>query len=417
MNETDRQTDYDVVIIGGGMVGASLACALGNTPLRIAVIEAAPAGAELQPSFDARTVALAYGSRVIFDSLGLWQAIEALGVTPIKKIHVSDRGHLGSTHLDCESEGVDALGYVVETRVLGEVLRTAMGKSGNVSVYCPASLEQLVVDDNRAQLVINRQGQTETLSTRLLVGADGGDSQVRQLLGMRTFRIDYGQYAVIANVATDRPHRNIAYERFTATGPMALLPSHDVQDKQDIYALVWTVSESERDSVLALDDSGFLHQLQQRFGQRAGRFVKAGSRHVYPLGWMQSREHVRPRAAIIGNAAHTLHPVAGQGFNLGLRDVAVLAQVIVDAVKAGRDPGELQLLQTYASWRKRDQLQTALMTDGIVRVFSSAFPPLALVRNIGLTLFDILPPLKHTLARHAMGFIGKLPRPARGLHL
>ena len=409
--------DFDIVIVGGGLVGASLACALGDTPLKIAVIEATPFAADTQPSFDARTVALAYGSRRIFDSLSLWPAMETLGVTPIKKIHVSDRGHAGLSHLDSRQEGVEALGYVVETRVLGQVLHQAVQAIDNVSFLCPARVTGVAMQPDRAHIDIHAEGKDLTLTARLLVAADGGNSLIRKLLGIRTFRIDYDQSAVIANVASDRPHRNIAYERFTADGPMALLPSRGTDGADDTYALVWTVRHAERDRVRKLDDAAFLAELQQRFGDRAGRFVRASQRHVYPLGWMQSREHVRARLAIIGNAAHTLHPVAGQGFNLGLRDVAALAQVVLDGVRDGRDPGELRLLRDYARWRRCDQLQTALFTDGIVRTFSTGFAPLALARNLGLTLVDILPPLKHGLARHAMGIGGKLPRLARGLRL
>jgi len=417
MTQNSIQTDFDVVIVGGGMVGASLACALGESELNVAVIEASDIEAEVQPGFDDRTVALAYGSRQIYHSLGLWEDIAALGATPIKQIHVSDRGHAGSTHLDCESESVEALGYVVETRLLGRVLHQRIAQRKNLTLINPAELVALKITHVRAQLSVKQAGQTRSLTTRLLVAADGGNSVVRGLLGVQTFKLDYGQHAVIANVSSDRPHNNIAYERFTATGPMALLPTCDEHGKANTYALVWTVRESQRDEVLALDDAAFLAAIQQRFKLRAGHFTKIGRRSVYALGWMQSREHVRERVAIIGNAAHTLHPVAGQGLNLGLRDVAALAQVIVDGVKAGQDPGDRQLLQTYADWRKRDQWQTGLLTDGMVRIFSSGFAPLALARNIGLTLFDIAPPLKHALARHAMGFVGKLPRLARGLRL
>jgi 2-octaprenyl-6-methoxyphenol hydroxylase len=410
-------TDFDIVIVGGGMVGASLACALGNSPLQVAVIEASPFAASDQPSFDARTVALAYGSRQIFNSLGLWNSIADLGVTAIERIHVSDRGHAGTSHLDSQQEGVEALGYVVETRVLGQVLHQAVQAFDNVTFLCPAEVIGVTMQASRSSIVIRQGKQDQTLSTRLLVAADGGNSVIRKLLGIRTFRMDYDQSAVIANVVTDRPHGNIAYERFTDNGPMALLPSRGTEGADNTYALVWTVKRKQQDAVLTLDDAVFLQQLQQRFGDRAGRFVRASQRHVYPLGWMQSREHVRARLAIIGNAAHTLHPVAGQGFNLGLRDVAVLAQVILDGVRDGRDPGELGLLREYARWRRRDHLQTALFTDGIVRAFSTRLVPMALARNLGLTLVDILPPLKHSLARHAMGVGGKLPRLARGLRL
>ena len=417
MNAQSNSSDFDLIIVGGGMVGASLACALGNSPLKLAVIEAAPFVSNDQPSFDSRTLALAYGSRRIFDSLGLWQTIVERGVTPIRRIHVSDRGHLGSSHLDSQSEGVEALGYVAEMRLLGQVLHERMRTFSNVQFICPAQVTQVKLERARASVMITEGTGSRHFTGRLLVAADGGNSQIRQLLGVKTFRMGYDQHAVIANVAMDRPHEGVAYERFTASGPMALLPSRDTDGAENVFALVWTVTSAERDDVLRLNDADFLTQLQQRIGDRAGRFIKVGERAVYPLGWMQSREHVRQRLAIIGNAAHTLHPVAGQGFNLGLRDVAVLAQVVLDGVRRGEDPGELMLLRGYAKWRRRDQLETALFTDGLVRTFSTAFPPLALVRNIGLTLVDILPPVKHALARHAMGLGGKLSRLARGLPL
>lgn len=417
MNEFNDDTDFDLIIVGGGMVGASLACALGGSPLKIAVIEATPFDSDSQPSFDARTLALAYGSRQIFDSLGLWQRIEQQGVTAIRRIHVSDRGHAGSSHLDADTEGVEALGYVAETRLLGQVLHERMRLFGNVQFICPAQVTQVTLETSRATVEIMESQSSRSISGRLLVAADGGNSVTRQLLGIKTFRMGYDQHAVIANVAMDRPHEGVAYERFTASGPMALLPSRDPEGNENVFALVWTVKDNERDEVLQLDDAAFLSRLQQRIGERAGRFIKVGERFVYPLSWMQSREHVRQRLAIIGNAAHTLHPVAGQGFNLGLRDVAVLAQVILDGVRQGQDPGDLGLLQRYAKWRRRDQLQTALFTDGLVRAFSTTFPPLALARNIGLALVDILPPVKHALARQAMGLGGKLPRLVRGLRL
>ena len=417
MSEHNVDTDFDLIIVGGGMVGASLACALGDSPLKIAVIEATPFESDSQPSFDARTLALAYGSRRIFDSLGLWNDIEQRGVTPIRRIHVSDRGHAGSSHLDAQSEGVEALGYVAEIRMLGQVLHERMHTFNNVQFICPAQVSQVNIEPTRVSVEILEEQASRHITGRLLVAADGGNSVTRQLLGIKTFRMGYDQHAVIANVAMDRSHEGVAYERFTSSGPMALLPSRDTEGNENVFALVWTVKSSERDEVLRLDDTEFLSGLQQRIGERAGHFIKVGERFVYPLGWMQSREHVRQRLAIIGNAAHTLHPVAGQGFNLGLRDVAALAQVVLDGVRQGQDPGDLNLLQNYAKWRRRDQLETALFTDGLVRTFSTSFPPLALARNIGLALVDILPPVKHVLARHAMGLGGKLPRLARGLRL
>jgi len=417
MSDLNQQTDYDLIIVGGGMVGLSLAVALGEQKLKIAVIEAVAADAETQPSFDARTIAMAYGTKRIFQTMGVWQKLEQFGVTAIKKIHVSDRGHLGSSWLDSEAEGVPALGYVAETRGLGLVLRQAVKQLGNVTLYCPAKVIKLQVDSARAEITIDSDGTEMSLSSRLVVAADGGNSEVRAQTGIKTFNVDYGQYAIIANVEMAQPHNNIAYERFTSSGPMALLPGKSIDGNENLFALVWTVKSAKRDSVLDLSDEAFLNQLQQRFASRVHGFVKVSQRHVYPLSWMQSREHYRPRLAIIGNAAHTMHPVAGQGFNLGLRDVAAIAEVIVDAIEQGEDIGAPAVLKRYAQWRKKDQLQTAISTDSIVRVFSNAFPPLALARNIGLSLLDITPGLKHKLAKHAMGFSGKLPRLARGLPL
>ncbi|MDH5777122.1 MAG: 2-octaprenyl-6-methoxyphenyl hydroxylase [Gammaproteobacteria bacterium] len=412
-----NKTDYDIVIVGGGLVGASLACALGDQDLRIAVVEAFAFDAPDQPSFDARTVALAEASQVIFETLGLWDEIEQLGVTPIQNIHISDRSHSGLTHLDSKEQGVDALGYVVEMRILGKILGQRMSTLDNVDYLCPATLEDVRFSDQHASLRIVQDQQEQEITTRLVVAADGGKSIVRQQAGVQSWQTSYGQTAVIANVATDQPHNNIAYERFTDTGPMALLPTTHPDTPDSMYALVWTVKEAKRDELLALDDAEFLQRLQQRFGVRAGRFVKASKRHAYPLSMSLAKEHVRHRLAFIGNAAHTMHPVAGQGFNLGLRDVASLAQVIVDGTQKNTDIGDLQLLQTYAKWRRKDHIQSMGFTDGLVRVFSSRFPPLMLARNVGLLALDVLPGLKHRVARQAMGYVGKMSRLARGLRL
>ncbi|MDH5570457.1 MAG: 2-octaprenyl-6-methoxyphenyl hydroxylase [Gammaproteobacteria bacterium] len=421
MSIIENNTDYDVLIVGGGMVGASLACALGqacqDSPLKIAVLEGTAFESGTQPSFDARTIALAEGSQKIFNTLGLWQAMVQLGVMPIKRIHVSDRGHIGSTHMDCKDHKVDAFGYVVETRVMGKVLHEAMAALNHVDLICPANVISVNINDTAAEVFFTENGNERCLRAQLVVAADGGQSLIREACGVKSFTLNYDQSAVIANVACDRPHNNIAYERFTDSGPMALLPTCAQDGTQNMYALVWTVKPQQAEQIMALDDDAFLQQLQQRFGRRAGRFVKTGTRHVYPLRFLQTREHVRPHLAIIGNAAHALHPVSGQGFNLGLRDVAALAQVLVDAQREGRPLGDLDVLRDYAGWRKRDQWMTAFSTDSMVRIFSNNFSPLALGRNIGLLAMDILPPLKKRLARHAMGYTGKLPRLARGLPL
>ncbi|VAX12674.1 2-polyprenyl-6-methoxyphenol hydroxylase [hydrothermal vent metagenome] len=421
MTELAVPVNYDVLIVGGGMVGASLACALSQASganLRIAVVENTPfVFSAQQASFDARSVALSDSSKVIFDSLDLWSEIQALGVTPIERIHVSDRGHPGSMHIDCHEQGVAALGYVVETRVLGEVLTASMNRHDNIDMICPARLETIDSGPDWVTANISRNGKTECFSAKLLVAADGAESHLRELAGIKTFKLNYGQTAVIANLACDRPHQHIAYERFTDSGPMALLPMCDPGEGEHRYALVWTLKSEQAKAITVLDEAAFLEQLQAQFGRRAGGFVKADARHSYPLTFLQARDLVHQRLVIIGNAAHSLHPVSGQGFNLGLRDVAVLAQVIVDAQRKGLDFGTREILQDYAHWRRRDQWQIAGSTDALVRIFSNDFLPLALARNIGLLALDILPPLKKYLARQAMGYIGKQSRLSRGLPL
>ena len=421
----EKKKDFDLIIIGGGLVGASLACALENSSLRIAIVEAFPFksdDSEYQPAFDARSVALSYTSKQVFEGMGLWSSINKLGVAAIKKIHISDRGHAGITRLSADDENVEALGYVVETRVVGKALFDGLNKQKNVTLIAPAKLKNFDLSSEIASATIEVTNddnlvESKVLTTKLLVAADGDDSFVRRLSGVRIKQRNYEQSAVIANVATDRPHNNQAFERFTDSGPLALLPMAATENEKNRYSLVWTVNSLEQEEMMTWSDEMFLEKLKARFGERAGQFTNVSVRHVYPLSLMRAKEHVRERLAIIGNAAHTLHPVAGQGFNLGLRDVAALSQVIIDAERKNKDIGLLDNLNIYADWRKRDHIQTAMATDSLVRIFSNNFLPLAALRNLGLVVVDLVPPLKKVFARHAMGFVGKLPRLGRGLKL
>jgi 2-octaprenyl-6-methoxyphenol hydroxylase len=406
------QTDYDILIIGGGMVGASLAVALGSLSLRIGLIEAVEFESDAQPSYDDRTVALSFGSKRIFESLGVWGRLEVRGATPIRHIHISDRGRFGFARLDAAEAGVEALGYVVENRALGQALKPALAATRNLDFICPAMMEGVELAADAATVSVRRRDRVERLSARLLVAADGGRSAVRELVGIGAQRTDYGQTALVTNVTPEQPHRNIAYERFTDSGPLAFLPMSDNR-----YAVVWSLPPEQVEPLLVLDDAAFLARLQERFGTRVGRFLKVGKRAAYPLALTKVSEHIRPRLVLVGNAAHTVHPVAGQGFNLGLRDVAALAQVLGDAQRTGRDLGELAVLQGYAAWRKRDMRTISTFTDGLVRVFSNDFLPLSVARNLGLLAVDLLPPAKRGLLRLSMGLAGRLPRLARGLPL
>jgi 2-octaprenyl-6-methoxyphenol hydroxylase len=404
--------DYDILIVGGGMVGASLALALRHSGLRLGVIEAVPYGAAAQPSYDDRSVALAYGSRRIYTGMGVWHRLEQAGVTPIRRIHVSDRGHFGCARLDSDAMGVDAMGYVVENRVLGAALAQLLAESENISLISPAEMHDVEFTTHAARVSLMQAGVSRDLSARLLVAADGGRSAVRTRLGIATARDEYNQVALITNITLERPHGGVAYERFTEHGPLALLPMSDNR-----CSVVWSLPPAEAERMQTLGDVEFLQRLQACFGDRLGAFVKTGTRHTYPLARTRVAEHVRTRLALIGNAAHTLHPVAGQGFNLGLRDVAVLAQVLVEAQVAGGDIGDLAHLRRYAQWRRHDNKAVSAFTDGLVRVFSNALPPVVLARNLGLLLLDLMPPAKRGLMRRTMGLAGRLPLLARGLPL
>jgi 2-octaprenyl-6-methoxyphenol hydroxylase len=405
-------SDYDLLIIGGGLVGASLACALDGLGLRIGLVEAAPLTVSQHPSYDDRTLALAQGTRRIFQTLGLWEALAATA-TPIRRIHISERGGPGFARLDSREEGVDALGYVVEARRIGAALLARLPTLSGVELLCPARLERVILEPEAASATIRlREERTVELRARLLVAADGANSPVREQLGVAALRWDYGQQAIIANVTPALPHDNVAYERFTAEGPVAFLPMSDNR-----CAVVCTVNEAEVAAVMDLDDAGFLALLSERFGDRLGPLLRVGRRQAYPLFLLKSREHARARVAFIGNAAHTLHPLAGQGFNLGIRDVAALAEVIADAHRAGRDIGDLRVLNRYADWRRWDQRRTIAFTDALNRLFANPLLPVRAARHLGLLAFDLLSPAKHWFARQAMGLDGRLPKLARGLAL
>ncbi len=411
MSENKIDNDFDLIIIGGGLAGASLACALKESELKIAVIEAHALSNDFQPSYDDRTVALSYGSRCIFDGMRLWPSL-APHAEAIDTIHISDRGHFGVTRLSKDQEGVEALGYVIENKRLGEQLYETLDSASNITLFCPAELAALRQDENEVVIDILLGGTQQILHGKLLVAADGNNSQVLKLLNIGSSRKNYDQVALITNVTPGKKHDNVAYERFTDSGPLAFLPM-----PENRCSVVWTLSPEQADYLYALDDTDFLNQLQQRFGFRLGQLKKVGVRHIYPLFLQAATQMVQGRVAIIGNAAHSVHPVAGQGFNLALRDIALLSELIVDANKVEDDIGGSAMLQQYASMRERDIKQVYRFTDTLVRTFSNAITPLAHLRSLSLFLVDILPDIKHQLASQSMGLGERQTRLARGLRL
>jgi 2-octaprenyl-6-methoxyphenol hydroxylase len=402
----------DVAIVGGGMVGASLALALAPLGLRVVVIEAVLPEEDSQPSFDERTIALSNGTRRIFQGLGVWDEI-LRGATPIKRIHVSDRGRFGSARLSAEEQGVPSLGFVVETRVVGAALWRRLRASPVTSLVAPARVVGSETLADRVVLQLETPDGARRLDARLVVAADGAQSIVRRESGVDADRWDYGQTAIITNVVTERFHDYTAYERFTPTGPLALLPIADGR-----CVVVWTLEPEVAKETLALDDAEFLARLQDRFGWRLGRLTRAGKRLSYPLALTRAEALEAPRVAIIGNAAQGLHPIAGQGFNLGLRDAATLAEVLAEQLAdGGADVGVPGVLASYADWRRTDRRALIAFTDGLVRLFGNPFAPVRAARSLGLMLFDVSPSAKTALARLSLGFAGRLPRLARGLPL
>lgn len=391
---------FDIAIVGGGLVGASLALALAPSGKRVALIEAArpPASA---PAWDERTIALNVASQRIFAGLGLWDALRP-ELTPILSTHISERGRFGITRFTAAEAGEEALGWNVPVRALGELLWARLAECG-AAVLCPSSVRGLHADAEAVTLELEGAG-APGIAARLVVAADGAQSSIRRLLGIGAETRDYGQTAIVGAVRQERPHQGVAYERFTPEGPIALLP------RRERCALVWTVPTARAQALLALDDAAFLAQLQEEFGQRLGRLLEAGRRNGHALTRVMSDALTAPRVIFAGNAAQTLHPIAAQGFNLGLRDVATVAELAGPAP----DPGAAPVLREYARRREAERERVAGFTDRLVRLFSNRIPGLRAARHLGLLALDLVPPVKAAVMRQNLGFAGGTPRLARG---
>ncbi len=399
--------NYDIIIAGGGMVGSSMALALAPLSLRVAIVEPIPRSAAAQPSFDDRSTALSRSTQRMYEAMGLWDDI-VTAATPVSRIHVSDKGRFGFSHIDAKEQNVEALGYVVINHVLGSVLQQALDELPDLDVLCPARISAAQLGPDKASVTVSHQdGREEELTCRLLIAADGARSSVRDMIGITAKHVAYGQRAIVGNLLSEKSLDNCAYERFTEHGPLAVLPIADGR-----AGFVWTVAEDDADRILALDDAAFVTELQGAFGYRLGAFSRVGTRAAYPLILSKALRLTATRAALVGNAAHGLHPVAAQGFNLGLRDVAALCDCIADM---GLDDPEL--LERYAAWRKGDQSKLVGFTDGLVRLFSSSNRPMRSLRDLGMLGFDMVPGVRSLFARHTMGLAGRLPRLSRGVPL
>tara|TARA_R110002096_G_scaffold64920_3_gene158065 strand:- start:55996 stop:57228 length:1233 start_codon:yes stop_codon:yes gene_type:complete len=399
----------DIVVAGGGMIGTSLALALAPLGLRVVVVEAVARKAVQQPSFDDRTTALSRSTQRMFEAIGIWDEVVA-AATPIRHIHVSDKGRFGFSHIDADEQGVEALGYVVINRVLGNVLQSHLNSAKGVTVRCPARVEAVAATAEDAVVTVAEDGETSRLRCKLLVAADGARSTVRDLLGITATASDYRQRAIIGNLRSEKALNGRAFERFTPAGPLAVLPLADER-----AGFVWTVSADDAERVLALDDADFLAELQAEFGFRLGKFSRVGARSAYPLVLSKALRLTATRSVLIGNAAHGLHPVSAQGFNLGMRDVAALCDCIADHCNKDSDPGCVAVLERYAQWRQADQKKLVHFTDSLVRIFASNRAGVRMLRDIGMIGFDLIPGVRSLFAKHTMGLAGELPRLSRGV--
>ena len=396
--------NYDIVIVGGAMTGTTLALALSaftNGKMKIAVLEKQPSKQHQQSGFDARCIALSDGScqkfaRIILpDGQNLWQKIQPFS-THIEQIHVSDKGHSGIVEFSAREFHLQQLGAVIELQQVGQILLQAVEQSDNIDYLCPVEIAHIERLQDSVKISLKND---RTLTAQLLIGADGTKSEVASAVNISQEMLhDYGQTAIIANVQTQQPHQNRAFERFTTEGPLALLPMKD-----NLMSLVWCVRHA--DELLQADENSFLTRLQRQFGWRLGRFQRYGQRFAYPLTLSRAAQHVQARTVLIGNAAQTLHPIAGQGFNLGIRDVMTLANILSYAYSQQQEIGDDALLQQYENKRKADQKQMIQLTDGLLTIFANNLLPLQIGRNLGLMALAQSSMLREYFAKPTLGWI------------
>jgi len=400
----------DVIIGGGGMVGLSLAIALAQGGLDVVVADPVPQSAATDAKFDGRVCALSYASVRMFQALGIWPHLEK-DAQPINDILVTDGKLNGepspfSLHFDAAEAHAAALGHIVENRHTRTGLFAVANSLPNLRFIAPAALTDL---KHEGSTIVATLANGETLRAKLAIAADGRDSPMRELMGLKVISWSYAQWGIVATVAHEKPHNGVAYEHFLPSGPFAILPMTGNRS-----SLVWTESETIAPRMMKLDAEEFDTEIARRFGAHLGKATAAGPRWSYPLKFHLARGFVKPRFALAGDSAHGIHPIAGQGFNLGLKDAAALSEIILDAARLGLDIGSLDVLQKYERWRRFDSLVMSFAMDGLNRLFSNDIAPLRMLRDVGLGIVDAVGPARRFFMRHAGGDVGKLPRLMKG---
>ena len=434
--------ETELIVVGGGLVGLTLAIACAEGGIRTIVVEAETAEALVSTAYDGRSAAIAYGSQQVLQAIGAWDGI-APHAQPIFDIRVTDggwhvkgegHGYVHYSHLDlldrkpaaqpsdpdiimaCEPEpGAAPFGYIVENRVTRIALLARARQCVNLTHLAPHIVTALDLASDAARVTLE---DGSVLTAQLVVAADGKQSALRRMAGIAAREFGYSQTAIVCTVTHEKPHNGVAHEHFLPAGPFAMLPMTDETmadgTARHRSSIVWSEDPRLVPMLLKLDDDAFGKEIERRFGPSLGQVRPLGPRFSYPLTMVLADSYVRPRFALTGDAAHGIHPIAGQGFNLGVRDVAALAEVLVDASRAGHDLGAMEVLDRYARWRRFDNLMLSTFMDGLTRLFSNDFAPLRIARDFGFAIFNRTMPLKRLAMRHAMGIVGKLPRLVQG---
>lgn len=396
---------YDVLIVGGGMVGAALADALGNSSLKIALLDRArpPTPDE---HYDQRVSAITLASQSVFENIGAWDGMVRRRVSPVREMQVWSQGGSGSIHFNAAEIGEPCLAWIIENSVIQTSLIERLHQFTNVHYLCPVEIDDIALADNGVAITL-KDGRI--LNAKLLVGADGADSEVRRAAGIETQSLNLNQKGIVSTVTTEKPHEQTARQRFLTTGPLAFLPL----DEPHTCSIVWSADTARADQLLALDDTAFILALQEAFGESLGKIQTVGPRAGFPLALSHAKTYTAPHLALVGDAAHTVHPLAGQGVNLGFLDAATLAEVLLDAVTKPKDIGAHAVLRRYERWRKGDNLAMVSLTGGFRYLFSNDLPVVSQLRNWGLSLTDAATPVKNFIMRRASGLEGDLPKLAR----